>query len=113
MPSFNIEDRDKYLVMNLVGDYVAMEDIELFREKLKELAKGKNNKVILNLKEVSYLNSTALGVLLSANALFEKNNGKLLICNVNEYLRNIFSITKLTFIFTLYSSIEDAAKKLF
>lgn len=110
MPTFTIEEKDNYKVMNLSGDYVAVEDIDLFREKLKELAKSENNKVILNFKEVSYLNSTALGVLLSANALFEKNNGKLLICNVNDYLQNIFSITKLTFIFTLYSSVEEAAK---
>lgn len=112
MPSFNIEEKENYQIMNLVGDFVAVEDIDLFREKLKELAKSEKNKVILNLKEVSYLNSTALGVLLSANALFERNNGKLLICNVNEYMKNIFSVTKLTFIFTLYSSIEEAKKQL-
>lgn len=112
MPSFNIEERENYQIMNLVGDFVAVEVIDLFREKLKELAKSEKNKVILNFKEVSYFNSTALGVLLSANALFDRNNGKLLICNVNDYMKNIFSITKLTFIFTLYSSIEEAAKQL-
>ncbi len=112
MPIFNIEEKDNYLILNIVGDFVAIEDIDLLRNKLKQLAKEEKNKVILNLKEVSYLNSTALGVLLSANALFERNGGKLLICNVNDYLKNIFSITKLTFIFTLYSSIEEAAKKL-
>ena len=112
MQVIDIQEFDTFKVMNLNGDFVGADEVNQLREVFKELAPVPKNKVIINMLNVSYLNSTALGALLSANALFEKHAGKIIICNASDYIVNIFSITKLTFIFTLYSSLEDAIKAL-
>lgn len=104
-----IEKFENHSILKLEGDFVGGDEINELRETLKSFGSiTPGNNLIVDLKLVSYLNSTALGVFLSANAVFEKNDGKLLLANVTEYLRNIFTITKLTLIFTLYDSIEDA-----
>jgi anti-anti-sigma regulatory factor len=53
-----------------------------------------------------------LGAFLSANALVEKGSGKMLICSASDYIANIFSITKLTLIFPLYSNLDEAVAAL-
>ena len=112
MQDIEIQEFDNYKVMNLNGDFVGVDEINQLRDEFKELASLPKNKIVINMKNVSYLNSTALGALLSANALFEKYGGKILICNASDYIVNIFSITKLTFIFTLYNTIEAAVAAL-
>ena len=112
MQIIDIQEFDTFKVMNLNGDFVGVDEVNQLREVFKEIAILPKNKVIINLQNVSYLNSTALGALLSANALFEKSGGKIVICNASDYIVNIFSITKLTFIFTLYPTLEDAIKVL-
>lgn len=108
MSNIDVQEFDNFKVMNLNGDFVGVDEVNQLRDIFRELAVMEKNKMVVNLENVSYLNSTALGALLSANALYEKNNGKLLICNASEYLTNIFQITKLTFIFNLYTSLDDA-----
>ena len=104
-----MEKKDGYSILSLEGDFVGGDEINELRDTLKDFAKiPPHNKLVVDLHLVSYLNSTALGVFLSANAVFEKNDGKLLLCASSSYLDNIFAITKLTLIFPLYKTVEDA-----
>jgi anti-sigma B factor antagonist len=102
---------DKYVVLYLNGDFVGSNDVDKLRDMFRAISHQTNN-IIIDLQGVSYLNSTSLGAFLSANAMFEKEGGKALICNLSNYLKNIFQITKLTLIFTIYDSVEDALKAL-
>jgi len=113
MALMKLDTQTGYSILYLEGDFIGGEEINELRFKLKDFGENApENNLIVDLKNVSYLNSTALGVFLSANAVFEKNNGKLLLCNSTAYLDNIFTITKLTLIFNLYKSIEEAVKSL-
>ena len=111
MVNMTKEEFDNYVVLHLEGDFVGNEDVDKLRDMFRALA-DKHQNLIIDLKNVSYLNSTSLGALLSGNALFEKKGGKAYVCSLNDYLKNIFQITKLTLIFKLYDSIEDAVKEL-
>jgi anti-anti-sigma factor len=112
MPIIKIEEHGNYKVLNLEGDFVASDDINDLRSNLKELSSQEKNFVITNLANTNFLSSAALGVLLSANAMFEKHNGKLILANMSDYIRNLFSITKLDMIFEIFPSIYDAVKSL-
>lgn len=112
MPIIKIEEHNDYKILNLEGDFVASEDINELRSNLKELSSQDKNFIIINLANTNFLSSAALGVLLSANAMFEKHNGKLVLANMSDYIRNLFSITKLDMIFEIFPSIYDAVKSL-
>ena len=112
MTKINVLSYNTYKVMELTGDFVGVEEVDELREKFKELGVEENLNLIIDLKNVNYLNSTSLGAFLSANALIEKGNGKVVICNASDYINNIFSITKLTLIFPIFNSLEEAVASL-
>ena len=72
----------------------------------------KKNKLVINLEDVTYLNSTALGVLISAHSNFSKRDGEIILCNVSKSIENIFVITKLSLVFNIEDTLEDAVKKI-
>jgi anti-sigma B factor antagonist len=63
---------------------------------------------VIDLGGVLYLNSTALGVLISAHANYAKRSGKIVLCQLNKNLENLFVITKLSLIFDSYPNKEEA-----
>jgi len=108
MTKIEVYNYNGYKVIELAGDFVGVEEVDELREKFKEIGSVEKMNLIVDLKGVNYLNSTSLGAFLSANALVEKGSGKMLICNASDYIANIFSITKLTLIFPLFSSLDEA-----
>lgn len=99
-------------VLHLKGQFVGGEETDQLRDKLKEISDSKKNKLIVDLDRTTYLNSTALGVLISAHANFTKRDGKIVLCNVSESIENIFVITKLTLVFAIADNIDEAIKEL-
>ncbi len=99
-------------IVTLRGEFIGGEETDQLRDTLKKLPAEGIKKVIIDLGKVSYLNSTALGVLISAHATFTKAGGKIVLANLTKGIENIFIITKLTLIFDIYSSVDEARKAL-
>jgi anti-sigma B factor antagonist len=72
-----------------------------------QLEQGKV-KVILDLADVTYMNSSAIGILTVAHASFQAKGGKMILCNLNKNISNIFLVTKLSTIFLSEDKREDA-----
>lgn len=113
MGIIKIDEFEKHMVVHLEGDFVSSEDINSMRSTFKSLSEKDNNYAIIDLSKTNFLSSASLGVLLSANALFERNNGKVVLCSPNDYIRNLFKITKLDIIFEIFSTRKEAEQKIF
>jgi anti-sigma B factor antagonist len=98
----------KIIVLELKGNYVGGDETDQLRNEIKKLSEEGNLKLIIDLGEVSYLNSSALGVLIAAHANYAKRGGKIKLCQLNKNLENLFVITKLSLIFDSYSSQVEA-----
>ncbi|MFN3194809.1 MAG: STAS domain-containing protein [Chlorobiota bacterium] len=109
MSNIKVNKKDNYNIIELDGKFIGGEETDALRDKLIEL---KDKSLILDLVKVSYLNSTALGVLLSAQAEYVINNNEILIVNSNETVENLLNLTQLSLVFTVLDSIENAEKKL-
>lgn len=96
------------VVLHLKGNFVGGDETDDLQSKIKQLAEAGNEKLVIDLGEVSYLNSSALGVLISAHANYTKRNGKIKLCQLNKNLENLFVITKLSLIFDTYPSEMEA-----
>lgn len=110
MSQIKIEEQIGGAILHLKGQFIGGEETDKLRESLKAIAQSKNNNAILNLDKVTYLNSTALGVFISSHASFVKNGGQIVLCNISKSLQNIFVITKLTLVFTICESVDEAIK---
>ncbi|HMS66411.1 MAG TPA: STAS domain-containing protein [Ignavibacteria bacterium] len=92
------------------GNFVGGDETDELREAIKTISESDNKKLIIDLGDVLYLNSTALGVLISAHANYSKRNGKVKLCQLNKNLENLFVITKLALIFDSFTTQEEAIK---
>jgi anti-sigma B factor antagonist len=98
----------KTVVLELKGNYVGGEETDELRDTIKKLSEEGNLKLVIDLGEVSYLNSSALGVLIAAHANYAKRGGKIKLCQLNKNLENLFVITKLSLIFDSYPNQVEA-----
>lgn len=112
MAQIQTETVDGTKVVHLSGQFIGGELTDELRDTLKKLSEEENNNVVLDFKDVTYLNSTAIGVLISSHASFVKRQGSIVLCNVNKSIENIFVITKLTLVFTIKGTVEEAIKSL-
>jgi len=104
----NVLQDGKIVVLELSGNYVGGDETDALRDAIKKVSEEGNTMLVIDLGEVSYLNSTALGVLISAHANYSKRGGKVKLCQLNKNLENLFVITKLSLIFDTYSSQMEA-----
>lgn len=98
----------KIVVLQLKGNFVGGDETDELQNYIKKLADSGNKKLVIDLGEVSYLNSSALGVLISAHTNYTKREGKIKLCQLNKNLENLFVITKLSLIFDTYPSEMEA-----
>jgi anti-sigma B factor antagonist len=98
------------VILQPKGNFVGGDETDELREAIKKYSELTNKKLIVDLGDVLYLNSTALGVLISAHANYSKREGKIKLCQLNKNLENLFVITKLALIFDSYPTQEEAIK---
>lgn len=91
-----------------VNGKIDMEEERKFRDLVNELLASGKNRLVFNFKECGYLCSPALGVIAISIKKARETGGDIKLLHVNEYLHNIFEITKLTQIVDFFNSEEKA-----
>ena len=97
-------------VIEVKGSLVGGEETDELRNAVADFVEQGTKMLVIDLSKVTYLNSTAIGVLVSAHTTFSKNKGHVKLCGINKNINNIFVITKLTLVFDVYDSREEAIK---
>ena len=69
-------------------------------------------KLILDFSKVRFLSSAVLGLLIRISKRIYENEGKLMLCNINPKIYEVFKITRLTKVFDIYKDIESATENL-
>jgi len=72
------------------------------------LGESGNKHLVINLSETQHLNSTALGLLIRAHSSYVRRGGQMKLCGVDKRIENIFVITKLSLVFDVYTTEEQA-----
>lgn len=112
MSQIKLQEQIGGTILHMKGQFVGGVETDQLRDALKSVSDSQKNKLIIDLKETTYLNSTALGVLISAHASFVKRDGKIILCNISKSIENIFVITKLTMVFAITEDLDSAIKEL-
>jgi len=96
------------VVLTPKGYLTGGDETDELEKAIKGLGETGNKHLIINLAETQHLNSTALGVLISAHANYTRRGGNMKLCSVDKRIENIFVITKLSMVFDVYPSEEQA-----
>ncbi|RLC48810.1 MAG: hypothetical protein DRH70_00095 [Candidatus Coatesbacteria bacterium] len=78
------------------------------REALEMLVSGEKPKIAADLSQVNYLDSSALGVLVSTLKSAKSRGGDLRLSGLHDMVMDVFRITRLSSIFQIYPTLSDA-----
>lgn len=97
-------------VLKLTGRLVLGEGDQVLRERIDTLLQEGRIHIVLNLHDVSYVDSCGVGVLAAKYLSVHKRGGTLKLVCPSERCRHVLSITHLLPMFDLYDSDEAAIR---
>lgn len=83
-----------------------------FKLKVNKFIAQGNKHLLLNLSEVDFIDSSGLGALISILKCVANNKGKIVFCEVQTPVQNLFNLTRLNRIIPLYLNEKEAIKSL-
>ena len=93
-------------VIDVAGRITLGEGSSALREALREMVGKNQKKILLNLGEVTYIDSSGIGELVSGFTTVTNSGGNLKLLNLNKRVKDLLQITKL---YTVFDVHEDEA----
>jgi anti-sigma B factor antagonist len=108
--SIKVKESYNAVVIEMKGKLVGGPLSSEFSHTLYDhLDKGKKN-IVVDMGDITYVNSSGLGILISGLTSMRKNGGDLKLANINNKVEGLLSITKLNQIFEQFDSVDEAVK---
>jgi anti-sigma B factor antagonist len=102
-----IEERDGASIVRPRGD-VDLQRSPVLREQLKAVSDRKPKKLVVDLSEVSYMDSSGVATLVEAMQLARRGNYTLVLCSLQDRVKSIFEIARLETVFQIAPDLETA-----
>jgi anti-sigma B factor antagonist len=99
---------DGVRLLDLRGRITLGEETEALRLKVKQLIAEGHQRIILNLGEVTYVDSVGLATLVSSYTSVRKEGGDLKLLHLPMGLHQLLQITRLCTVFEVYDNLEAA-----
>ena len=97
---------DGVAIVDLSGRIVLGEESAGVRDLVRNLISEGNKKILLNLRNVDYIDSSGLGELVSAFTSTRNQGGELKLLNLTKRVHHLLHITKL---YTVFDITDDEA----
>lgn len=108
--SLDVRTSGDVTIVTPKGMLLGGKETDELQGKIKELVEAGNKKLLINLGQTTFLNSVSLGVLIGAHSSYAKRGAEMKLCQVDKKIQNIFVVTKLSLVFDVYESCEEATK---
>jgi anti-sigma B factor antagonist len=112
LPKVRTATENGVKVLALRGEFTGGDETDLLRNALAQESEAGTESMLIDLEDATYLNSTALGVLIAAHTSFTKRGARLGLCNVSKNIENLFVITKLVLVFNVYGTRQEGTAAL-
>ena len=98
---------DNVKIIDCAGRIVFGDEATQLREMVKKEL-GENNRIVLNLGDVSYIDSGGLGTLVALYTTAQNGGGAVKLANLTQRVGDLLQVTKLVTVFEVYDSEQDA-----
>jgi len=95
-------------ILDCSGKITLGEGTMAVRNTVRDILKSDGKKIILNLADVNYIDSSGIGELVSTYTTVTNNGGQLKLLNLTKKIRELLQITKLLTVFQVFND-EQAA----
>ena len=105
---YSISEKYNSVIITFKGKAMGGPSAQKFHDDIKDLIeKGKTN-VIGDLSKVSFMNSSGLGILISALTSLRNAGGDLKLCGASERIESLLIVTKLITVFNHFKTVDEA-----
>lgn len=103
---------EKYgaVVVELKGNVMGGPEAQEFSDTLRGLLDDNKKNVVIDLKDVKFMNSSGLGMLISGFTTMKNGSGAFKLANATEKIESLLVITKLITIFENFDSVDAAVE---
>jgi len=98
----------KVTILDVSGKLMGGEDADLFRDTIHGLLEEGKKRILVDLSEVRWVNSTGVGILITGYTTMRRNKGDLKLLNVSNKIQSILYVTKLNLIFECFDNEDEA-----
>ncbi len=105
----NVDHRVDHAVLHLRGEFDTYY-VRSLQEEVDALVAAGTTNLVLNLRLVKFINSTALGAIIKASRLCQAKGGKLALSRPSPFCRGIIEKVGLDRVVSIYESDDEAAK---
>ena len=95
---------DGVAVVELDGRIVLGEESNSLREKLKGMVAAGKRKIVLNMAEITYIDSAGLGALVAAHVSAKTQGASVRLCNLGKKFHDVMQVTRLLTVFDVYET---------
>lgn len=103
------ESRDGAVIVTPTGD-IDLSGSPTLRAELKKAQANMPAKLLINLANVPYMDSSGIATLVEALQLARKGNTAMVLCGLQDRVRSILEISRLNTVFTIADSAEAALR---
>jgi anti-sigma B factor antagonist len=97
-------------IVDLSGRIALGEGSALLRKTVRDLLDGGKNRIVLNLGDVNYIDSSGIGELVSGFTAVRNRSGELKLLNLTKKVNDLLQLTKLFTVFDVYSDEGTAVR---
>ncbi|HMB19804.1 MAG TPA: STAS domain-containing protein [Spirochaetota bacterium] len=104
----DIEFRDhgEHKIVEVSGE-VDLYNVSELKKALFSVTDGSNPSVIVDMRNVNYMDSSGIGALVAGQKKMKAHSGKFALMNIHEDVLNILKLATLDKFFTIYETDED------
>ncbi len=95
-------------VLDCSGKITLGEGTMAVRNKVRDILKSDGKKIILNLGDVNYIDSSGIGELVSTYTTVTNGGGQLKLLNLTKKIHELLQITKLLTVFQVFENEQSA-----
>ena len=97
-------------VIDAAGRITLGDGASSFRDTIRDLAAKGNKKLLLNLADVSYIDSSGIGEMVSGFTTVTNNGGQLKLLGLSKRVKDLLQITKLYTVFDVFDDETTAIR---
>ena len=100
------KDIGEHKVISVSGE-VDLYNVSELKKALFSVTDGSYSSVVVDLKDVNYMDSSGIGALVAGQKKMRAHNGKFALMNIHDDVLNILKLATLDKFFTIYQNEED------
>jgi anti-sigma B factor antagonist len=97
-------------IVDASGKLTLGEGTNILRTKIRELVEGGSRRIVLNLADVTYMDSSGLGELIAAHTTIATAGGEIKLLNLAKRVHDLLKLTKLYTVFETFDDETSAVK---